>query len=249
MRFNINVALLATTAVNAVSIQALEASEDDLYEVAELFSDTMLDYGDHNEDGATGVSLDQDEQVLVSIGEARVDEAMTYDDYRSEALASVLEEYGYDDQGASDTNPSYVHARGMVAQKVTDYFKSGSFMNRNEEGIVDFLGGGEEEAEDIWEWLEQNFHDYQSQATKDALHEYFELLHPEIAQIIAWEVPDQLLADVAGEPVENIDDTWRGEAYNHVYNSLEEFDLEDLIENFTELKVEALYDHFVPEED
>ena len=65
--------------------------------MAQLFSDTMLDYGDHNEDGATGVGLNQDEQVLVSIGEARVDEAMTYDDYRSEALTSVLEEYGYDD--------------------------------------------------------------------------------------------------------------------------------------------------------
>ena len=97
----------------------------------------------------------------------------------------------------------------MVAQKVTNYFKSQEFMHRNEDGIADFLGDGEEEVEDIWEWLEQNFYDHQSEATKDALHEYFELLRPEIAQTIAWEVPAQFLADVTNEPVDSIDDTWR----------------------------------------
>ena len=136
-----------------------------------------------------------------------------------------------------------------MAQKVTDYFKSQEFMHRNEDGIADYLGGGEEEVDDIWEWLEQNFYDYQSEATKDALHEYFDLLRPEIAHTIAYEVPAQLLADVTREPVDSIDDVWRANAYNAVYDSLEEFDLEELIDDFTGLKVEALYDHFVGDED
>ena len=95
MRFNINVALLAATAVNAVSIQQAEWEE---YEkVAAIFSDTMLDYGDHNDDGYTGVGLDLEEHVLVSIGGDRIDMAMAADDERTDALVSVLEEYGFDD--------------------------------------------------------------------------------------------------------------------------------------------------------
>ena len=57
----------------------------------------MLDYGDQNEDGYTGVGLDLEEHVLVSIGEDRVDMAMAADDERTDALVSVLEEYGFDD--------------------------------------------------------------------------------------------------------------------------------------------------------
>ena len=58
MRFNFNVALLATTAVSMANAVELSASESDHYDqVSSLISQTMIDYGDLNGDGEAGVNL------------------------------------------------------------------------------------------------------------------------------------------------------------------------------------------------
>ena len=183
---------------------------------------------------------------------------MSWGDENTEALVEVLENYGYTGEYPSD---SYSQAKSMVSNVVSDYFISQEFMSKNIEGMAHNLRGGEEpedpeeseeseeeeEAEDIWEWLEENFYDHQSDETKDKLHEYFELIRADIANTVAYGVPDQILANISGEDVDNITPEWREGIYAQVFMSLIEFDFVELTEEFTELKVELLEDHFAQE--
>ena len=123
-------------------------------------------------------------------------------DENTEAMITVLENYGYIGEG---TGPTYSEARSMVSNVVSDYLISPEFMTLNIDGMAHNLRGGgipgpeePEEAEDIWEWLELNFYDHQSEATQNKLHEYFELIRADIANTIAYGVPDQILANVTG---------------------------------------------------
>ena len=84
MHFNFtNVALLATAAVGMANAVQLSADARDYDTVSSLISETMIDYGDINQDGRYGVDLGAD---LVDAVGARLDEIMDYGDARTQAL-------------------------------------------------------------------------------------------------------------------------------------------------------------------
>merc|ERR1712186_294335 len=92
----------------------------------------------------------------------------------------------------------------QVSEKVADYFRSYEFLNSNTEAIADALRPDVDPAADIWEWLDRNFYNHQSQAAKDMLHEYFMILQVDVANTIAYAVPEQFLADEVGVPLDEI---------------------------------------------
>ena len=57
MQYKFNVALLATAAVNMANAVQLSADAKDYDIAASLISQTMIDYGDINNDGTFGVDL------------------------------------------------------------------------------------------------------------------------------------------------------------------------------------------------
>ena len=83
MQFKFNVALLATAAVSMANAVQLSADARDYDTVSSLISQTMIDYGDINQDGRFGVDLGAD---LVNAVGARLDEIMEYRDARTTAL-------------------------------------------------------------------------------------------------------------------------------------------------------------------
>ena len=135
-------------------------------------------------------------------------------------------------------------AKNQVSEKVADYFRSYEFLNSNTEAIADALRPDVDPAADIWEWLDRNFYNHQSQAAKDMLHEYFMILQVDVANTIAYAVPEQFLADEVGVPLDEITPEWRDGAYEHVFNSLKEFDLDGIIKDFVMLQVDGLEEHF-----
>ena len=135
-------------------------------------------------------------------------------------------------------------AKSQVSEKVADYFRSYEFLNSNTEAIADALRPDVDPPADIWEWLDRNFYNHQSQAAKDMLHEYFMILQVDVANTIAYAVPAQYLADELQIDVADITPEWRDGAYEHVFNSLKEFDLDGIIKDFVMLQVDALNEHF-----
>ena len=83
MQFKFNVALLATAAVSMANAVQLSADARDYDTVSSLISQTMIDYGDINQDGRFGVDLGAD---LVDAVRTRLNEIMDYGDARTQAL-------------------------------------------------------------------------------------------------------------------------------------------------------------------
>ena len=106
MRFNyFNVALLATAAVSTANAVTLSSSEQDHNDqVARLISLTMIDNGDQNGDGERGNYLTEPFLALHSAVIHRIAEIMDWGDENTEALLTVLMNYGYSGEG---TGASY----------------------------------------------------------------------------------------------------------------------------------------------
>ena len=97
---------------------------------------------------------------------------------------------------------------------------------------------------DIWDWMYHNFANHQSEEVEQELFSYFESIRDEVSDIIAYDVPAELLAEQTGEPVENITLEWRDGAHDHIYAHLEYFDLQKLMDQFTKMQVNHLKGHF-----
>ena len=166
----------------------------------------------------------------------------------------VMAEFCQSVPASVDCEPEF---NAVVADAVVAYLRSHDYTNDAGEGIGDLLrekidcandpncGPGAPDSVEAWIRLNYVDHMYDNQDTVDLRHAYFSALAEDIAHMTAYDIPEELLSQYTGHPIDEVKtDKWKLDAFNFLKDSFGDFDLKAFWEVTNKLQIEAVIDHF-----